>query len=122
MKEVSKQIYPFVREIYKRLAAIGIVGTIYSIGWNVYREFMTQTLDFADKEKLKPDDCDRLFIGVNANQQKKSPFIPEKALVRFQFLEILVKAAIKKYFESGDVSDEVLAVQLLYDDYLIPHQ
>ena len=122
MKEVSKQIYPFVREIYKRLAAIGIVGTIYSIGWNVYREFMTQTLDFADNEKLKPDDCDRLFIGVNANQQKKSPFIPEKALVRFQFLEILVKAAIKKYFESGDVSDEVLAVQLLYDDYLIPHQ
>lgn len=82
-KEKCRMIYPFIRAAYKRLAAIGIVGTVFSIGWNVFREFVTQTLNISDKEKLKPDDCDRLFIGVNANQQKKSPFIPEKALVRF---------------------------------------
>ena len=76
-------IYPFVREIYKRLSAIGIVGTVYSIGWNVYREFVISTMAFSDKEKLKPDDVDRMFIGVNANQLKKGPLIPEKALVRF---------------------------------------
>lgn len=40
LKEKCRDIYPFVREIYKRLAALGIVGTIFSIGWNVYREFM----------------------------------------------------------------------------------
>jgi len=58
-------------------------------------------LNIADKDNLKPDDCDRLFIGVNANSQKKSAFIPEKGLVRFQFMEIMIRAGIKKYFESG---------------------
>ena len=66
LKEKCREIYPFVREIYKRLAALGIVGTVFSIGWNVYREFMIQTLNITEKDKLKPDDCDRLFIGVNA--------------------------------------------------------
>lgn len=76
-------MYPFVREIYKRLAAFGIMGTIFSIGWNVFREFMISGINITDKDKLKPDDCDRLFIGVNAGNQRKAPFIPEKALVRF---------------------------------------
>jgi hypothetical protein len=40
LKEKCREIYPFLREIYKRLAALGIVGTVFSIGWNVYREFM----------------------------------------------------------------------------------
>ena len=40
MKEKCRELYPFIREIYKRLAALGIVGTVFSIGWNVYREFM----------------------------------------------------------------------------------
>ena len=59
---------------------------------------------------MKPDDCDRLFIGVNAGNQRKAPFIPEKGLVRFQFVEILMKAAIKRFFESGDVETELEAM------------
>eukprot|EP00347_Sterkiella_histriomuscorum_P017331 403349792 len=120
MKEKCREIYPFIREIYKRLAALGIVGTVFSIGWNVYREFMIQTLNITDKEKLKPDDCDRLFIGVNAGNQRKAAFIPEKALVRFQFLEILMKAAIKRYFESGDVESELEAIDILESSHLRP--
>ena len=120
MKEKCREIYPFIREIYKRLAALGIVGTVFSIGWNVYREFMIQTLNITDKEKLKPDDCDRLFIGVNAGNQRKATFIPEKALVRFQFLEILMKAAIKRYFESGDVESELEAIDILEKAHLRP--
>lgn len=106
IKAKCKEMYPFVREIYKRLAALGVVGTVFSIGWNVYREFMIQTINITDKDKLKPDDCDRLFIGVNAGNMRKAPFIPEKALVRFQFMEILVRAALKKFFESGDSESE----------------
>jgi len=41
LKVAMSKLYPFLREVYKRLSSIGIVGTIFSIGWNVYREFMT---------------------------------------------------------------------------------
>lgn len=122
LKEKCREMYPFIREINKRLAALGIVGTVFSIGWNVYREFMIQTLNISDKEKLKPDDCDRLFIGVNAGNLRKAPFIPEKALVRFQFLEILIKSGLKRYFESGDVENEVDAIGQLIINNLNPLQ
>lgn len=122
MKERVRELYPFIREIYKRLSALGIIGTVFSIGWNVYREFMIQSLNITEKEKLKPDDCDRLFIGVNAGNQRKAQFIPQNGLVRFQFVEILMKAAIKRYFESGDVECELDAIEMMAKSNLYPLQ
>jgi hypothetical protein len=69
IKEHVKQYYPFIREVYKRLSGIGMVGTIYSIGWNTFTEFMNNILNIIDKEKFKLDDCDRLFISVNAGKR-----------------------------------------------------
>ena len=69
VKESLRKTYPFIREVYRRLAASGITGILFAVGWNTFREFMTQTLCVADKECLKPEDIDRLFIAVNAGPQ-----------------------------------------------------
>lgn len=60
-----KHQYPFIREIYRRLSAVSIKSKTLAIGWNVFREFMQDSIEITDA-KLKPEDCDRLFIAVNA--------------------------------------------------------
>ena len=60
-----------------------MVGSIPAIGWNTFTEFVNNVLNVIDKDKLKLDDCDRLFISVNANSTKKGSLIPANSLVRF---------------------------------------
>jgi hypothetical protein len=55
-------MYPFVRQIYRRLSAISVVGTLFSVGSNISRELMSHTLDLTDQKTLKPEDVDRIFI------------------------------------------------------------
>lgn len=57
---------------------------------------------------------DRLFIAVNSGGQKKTSMNPEKALVRFELLEIMVRAAIKRFTESGEIESEADAVKALW--------
>ena len=54
-----------------------------------------------DGENLKQADADRLFITVNAGTKVKNPLISANALIRYQFMEILLRLAIKFYFETG---------------------
>ena len=65
LKEKMKQYYPFIIQIYRRLSATGIKGKLLGIGWNVYRDFVTDTLKVTDN-KFKAEDTDLLFITVNA--------------------------------------------------------
>ena len=44
VKENLRKIYPFTRRVYKRLSATGITGTTFAVGWNTFRDFMSDTL------------------------------------------------------------------------------
>lgn len=70
---------------------------------------------------MKPEDIDRLFIAVNAGQQKKSPFNPDKLLVRYEFLEIILRTALKKYVEPGFLDNEPEAIDRFWHEYLEVH-
>ena len=48
----------------------------------------------------------------------KSDYVFKKEVVRFQFLEYLLRCAIKKYFESGKVETELDAVKLLCTNHI----
>ncbi len=82
-------------------------GAIFSVALNQYTDFIKETLGLIDGENLNQSDADRYFITVNAN--KRGPLIPANALVRCQFLEILIRLAIKRFFESGEAPSEALA-------------
>lgn len=92
------------------------------MGWNTFRELMTQTLAVCDKNNLKPEDVDRLFIAVNSGGQKKTSMNPDKALVRFELVEIMARAAIKRFCESGELESEAEAVSALWSNFLEPHR
>lgn len=63
-------------------------------------------------------DIDRMFITVNAN--RSGPTNPSNALVRFQFMEFIIRCAIEKYFASGKVETELEAIKKFNLEYLIP--
>ncbi len=63
-------------------------------------------------------DADRFFITVNSG--KKGPLIPANALIRFQFLEIFLRMALKKYFESSEALTEWQAVEMMIENNLKP--
>ena len=54
------------------------------------------------------------------NAGKKGPLIPANALIRFQFVEILLRIALKRYFESGEAHTEADAVNMLIDANIKP--
>ena len=72
--------------------------------------------------KFKPEDCDRLFIAVNASQKKSGENNPDKSLCRSEFLEVLIRAALKKYCESGETENEGDAVDRLWKEFFYPYQ
>jgi hypothetical protein len=121
IKEKCRMIYPCVREIYRRLSCQAVAGIIFAVGWNTFREFMISSICVQDNNCLKPEDIDRLFIAVNAGQQKKSPYNPDKLLVRYEFLEIMLRTALKKYIEPGFLDNEADAVENFWNEYLNVH-
>jgi hypothetical protein len=75
-------------------------------------------MNIVDKEKMNLSSCDTLFISVNVNKQ--TPLVPSKALVRYKFMEIVMKMGIKRYFETGDSKTELDAVDMFNHRNLNP--
>ena len=120
VKEESRKMYPFLRKVYRRLAATNIKSDLFGIEWNEIRTFVVTDLKILDK-KLKTDEIDRLFIAVNAvmaDEQDSNTNNPEtnksKALIRYEFLEFMVRLAIKKYVEYGPLESEAEAIKSLH--------
>ncbi len=58
-----------------------------------------------DHVNLKLHSIDKNFIATKYQDGKKNPRNPEKALIRYQFLEILVRCAGEKYFVSKFITN-----------------
>jgi hypothetical protein len=64
-----------------------------------------------------------MFIGVNAGDRgKKNPMNLQNGLVRHEFLEIMLRAALKKCFDSGEAESEEAAVHKFHLDIMKPYE
>lgn len=75
--------------------------------------------DFLNKghildEYLKLSDIDILFYTTNA-AIVKAAYNPDRALVRYQFLEIIVRIAMEKYHKNKLCETPSEAVKMLFD-------
>lgn len=118
VKAVARSAYKMIKEFYKSQSGYGKIGNIFSLGLNQYTEFLKDVLEIFDGTNLSVSDADRFFITVNAG--KKGALIPANALIRFQFVEILLRIALKRYFEGGEAETEAAAFQMLIDRNLKP--
>ena len=79
---------------------------------------------FTSLQFIKRSDCDTIFIVCNFQPDKKSAEAQvnvENAMMRYEFLEALVRSALAKYGK-GQVTDDVAeAVKMLMEKNLIPN-
>ena len=73
-----------------------------SIGKNSFGALMQSCGNLVDGKTLKIADVDLGMIAVKAADMKKgNKLIPADQLIRYNFLEIMVRLAEQKYIKSG---------------------
>lgn len=80
------------REIYKYFAGISPTNGIPSMGQNTFQD-LVNGCQLIDGESLKLSDIDLEFISTNAGL-KNQQLNPDRALIRYQIMEVLVRISI----------------------------
>lgn len=84
---------------YKYYSSITPIGEIFCVPLNPYTDFIMKT-GVIDNKNLKLHAIDKNFIATKSQGKNKYIRSPDKALVRYQFMEVLVRCAVDKYYIS----------------------
>ena len=95
---------------------MGLTADVFSIPINAFTEFLNQS-GIVDGKLIKLSEIDILFITTNT-VAVKLPFNPDRALVRYQLLEILVRIAIDKYIKNKICDTASEAVVRLFQEHV----
>ncbi len=114
-----RKSYDIIRNTYKFLAAIGAGtgGGAWYINLNTYTDFV-KLIGLVDNEAMMVE-SDMQFNSIN-KRTKMTPTNPQIGLVWFQFLEILMRLAFKKYFDLGKCGSYSEAIRLLNKNHIDP--
>ncbi|OMJ80561.1 hypothetical protein SteCoe_19157 [Stentor coeruleus] len=117
IKEFLHEHYESIYYTYKTLSSLG-GSEIFSIGSNVLTDFLNEC-------KLIDDLFGPSDIGVNWNacitpKEKGQIYNPGNGLVRYEFLEILVRIAYDRYVRNKICGNILDATRKMFLDYLIP--
>jgi len=115
LAECVKQNFPKLKAIHLYLCAKS----------NFPSTTMNDFTTYARKAKLhdknlNQSSIDRLFIATNYEVEQQANN-PDKALIRFEFIELLVRISRVKYLQSGASSTYAEAFQQLLDEHIFPN-
>ena len=126
IKSYLRTIYKYVREAYKHISSISPAGIVSSIGMNSMTELMLKARDFVDYQNIKLSDVDLAFISTNAATARvhvsrpEECNNPERQIIRFQFLEMLIRLALERYNKRPPNYKPLEAVKTFFESYMIP--
>ena len=113
VKAACEKYYHLLLHSYRYEAGQCTTGKVFGVSMNQFAVFL-QDLNLIDKVSFTLSDADRFFITVNSSTQiKNNPMVPKNSLIRFQFLEIMVRTAIAKFYPTPAKS-EAEAVEHLF--------
>jgi hypothetical protein len=95
-----KSIYKKIRETYKYYAGVSPLGRIMCTGSGTISECLSHCEKFIDGKTIKLSDVDLEIIACNGGKRIANWLSPDKGLVRFQFMEVLVRLCIDKFFKT----------------------
>jgi hypothetical protein len=115
---MSKKYYPLIREIYSIHAGYGTIGNTFAIPLNQYTIFLNE-LQIIDS-KFQIADADRMFIQVNAPKEvrKNKTNNPQHSLIRCEFMEIIIRIAVCKFYDTKQVKSEAEALDKLVQEHI----
>ena len=116
VKNCVKHYYPLLKLAYKTLSAYG-GSDIFSIGTNIFTDFMNEC-------KIVDNLYGLSDFGVNLNstliqKEKGQLYNPGNSLVRYEFIEILVRIAGDRYVRNKIYSTINDSIERLIKDHLI---
>lgn len=130
-KVALQELHDVIRKHYQQFysgfvyyAAQGS-GDPYHMPLNAYTTFLDDcSIPDAESQSIKRSDCDTIFIVCNFQPDKKSPDVAvndEHAMMRFEFLECVVRAGIAKYGKGQATDDIATAVSMLFELNILPN-
>ncbi|KAK9816567.1 hypothetical protein WJX72_002063 [[Myrmecia] bisecta] len=126
LKEVHDMLKKHFQMLYSCFVFYGCSGgsDTFHIGLNAFTAFLDDCkIPDPESQSVKRSDCDTVFIVANFQPDKKSPAClvnDEHALMRFEFLEAVVRLGIAKYGRSQETDNVAEAVATLIERNLMP--
>ena len=103
-RNTQKKLSDFVKfkfisrkETYKYYSALGRTEFLFSINKLIFSDFIAHKIFLYDGDKLA--EMDITFSGIKG-RPKFSKFQPRTALIRCEFMEIILRLALKRYYDS----------------------
>ena len=73
------------------------------------------------ERELPQSTVDRYFLQVNVEVGGDQTDNPDKALIRFEYIELMIRLAIEKYKRLGNAKTTVEALEMLIERNLKPY-
>jgi len=121
LEKVKKQLYSVYRqykETYKYISSLSPSGEVWSISQLPFTDLINET-NIIDNKSLKLSDVDIKFIATLAGE-KGNFRNPERSLVRYQLMEVMVRVAEERYIKPGTAQNFAEAVEISLRDNLMP--
>jgi hypothetical protein len=107
----------FRKETYKYYAAIGRTENLFAINKLTLTNLLAHKIGLLDAEKLA--EADLLFTFIK-KKPKKGKNHPKTGVIRFEFIEIIWRLALMKFFETGSTNTESEALENIFKSFVIP--
>lgn len=121
VKAYIKGIYGHMRETYKYYAGLSPLGRMPCIGPGTLTELLNRCDGFIDGKTIKISDVDLQVIACNGGKRVVNYLSPDKALIRAQFIEVLVRLALDKYFKTKEAATHSEAVEMAFEKHFLPY-
>ncbi|KAL4496015.1 hypothetical protein ABPG72_015437 [Tetrahymena utriculariae] len=114
VKELLKNRYNLIRNFFKYHSSIGMIGDIPAISQSQFLAIANK-MKLTDGKLFKIADVDYNFISAISNTVKEHNYLnPEKVVIRFQFLELIVRIICDKYMRNGNCKSVQKAIQKFF--------
>jgi hypothetical protein len=113
VKEYLRSIYRDLVAAYRYFSAFSPCGDIWCISLNVFTDIFASTVIEQGRYGLK--DLDIMFKQCTSRHNNQTRVQTQLALIRFQFMEVVVRFAIDKYYKNGQCESVLEALQQLYE-------
>lgn len=119
VKKLLYSVYRQYKEAYKYYSSLNPSGEVWSISQQPFTDFVYET-NIIDGKNLELAD---VFIKLKAtlfSEDKNNPRNPERSLIRYQLMEVMVRIAEKRYKASGICQTYAESVEMMIRDNLMP--
>ncbi|KAJ8604059.1 hypothetical protein CTAYLR_001743 [Chrysophaeum taylorii] len=108
-RAVLRENYGVIKNAFRQFSLSSV--EVFAMGWNAFTELVLSA-DLTEKQRLARADVDMTFF-TSSRVGPPSPRNTKKSLCRFQFLDAIVRLALKRWLGTADAATPAAAMNKL---------